>query len=408
MQHFTYQAYEASGILKSGELSAPDRTEALKHLRMQGLVPKQLELAHPGVQLPWWQKEISIGPKVSRKNIAVLTRELAMLLQADLPMDEALETVALQPALDKRMRKVISSMRQDVIAGASLGQAMQQRIDYFPDFLPRLVQAGEASGALAEALDDIGKYFEATDSARTRILSALLYPAILVMASLAAIGVVAGVLLPSIVPLIKDAGADLPLILQVADTLTQMVRHYWPVMVTITIVLLGGLFLAFVLSGSVRTAISSLLLRLPVVGQVILHSGTMRYTRTLAMLLRNGVPMLQGLSSAAAAVENTYLRRQLAKAESMVGSGKSVSDALREIAVLPTLVVRFSALGEQTGELPGMFDRAADIYLASVRQKLDRIVVLITPVLTLVVGAIVGGLILSVMSALFAINNLAM
>lgn len=408
MGRFTYQAYTRDGQPVSGNVTATDSSAAVLHLRGQGLIATDIRAAGAEHADKWWNRELTGGATRGRKSVAAFTRDLGVLIGAALPVDEALQIIALQPTIDKRMRGIAKRMHADVTEGASLADAMQRHGNVFPAYLPRLVRAGEASGALAASLQDVGGFLERMQQTRERIVSALLYPAILTVAAAVAIAVVVTVLLPAIVPLIKSAGVPLPPLLAWFDWMSEGVTAYGPPVAASAVVVTIVVLIARAFVPSVRLALSRALIAIPFIGRLARQAAMMRYARTLGVLLRNGVAMLPALKNAAATAGHAAMERDFSGVETSVGEGRSLTLALGEARDVDDLLVRLAAVGEQTGDLPTMLDRAATIYQVSVERQLERAATLMTPVLTIVIGLVVGALVLSVLSAMTAINQMAL
>lgn len=408
MGRFTYQAYTRDGRSVSGDVTATDTSAAILHLRGQGLVATDVRAAGEARANRLWNRDLTGGASQGRKSVASFTRDLGILVGAALPVDEALQIIALQPTIDRRMRGIAKVMHGDVTEGASLADAMQRHGEVFPAYLPRLVRAGEASGALAQSLQDVGGFLERMQQTRERIVSALLYPAILTIAAAIAIGVVVTVLLPAIVPLIKSAGVPLPPLLAWFDWMSVGVAAYGPPIGVLSIVLILIALIARAFVPSVRLGLSRALITVPFVGRLAREAAMMRYARTLGVLLKNGVAMLPALANAAAASGQAAMESDFQGVENSVGEGRALALALGEARHVDDLLVRLAAVGEQTGELPTMLERAATIYQVSVERQLERAATLMTPVLTIVIGIVVGALVLSVLSAMTAINQMAL
>jgi general secretion pathway protein F len=403
---YGYRAYDSGGRLIEGEIVADSRETALDLLHKRGEFPLELSDAPVTAKVPWWNREIVLFRRVSFSGLALFTRELAILIAADLPLDETLRIVALQPSLTAAMRRATENLLARVLEGLSLSQAMAAEDGVFPEFYWRLVRGGEASGSLAPVLGDLAAFLERSAEMRSKVLSALLYPAILLfVAGLAVAGIMA-VLLPAIVPLLQDAGAPLPFIVRVLEAIRAGVAEYWPVIAgaaAATVVLLAALASA----GTLGQIISRLILIVPLAGGIVVRREVARSSRTLATLLRSGVPMLEAIQVSGGVLSNAVYRAAIADVADAVRQGASLTRALSESGRFPEVALRLAAVGEKTGQLDAMLFRVAEIFETALQRRLDRMTALLTPVLTLTIGLLVGGLIVSVMNALLGINELA-
>ena len=215
MPRYSYKAIDQKGVRIEGELAAATREGALETLVRRGQYP--IELAEGGTkpEVKWWQREVFGSGRLSLATLAMFTSELTSLVKADLPIDECLRLVAIQPMIPQKLRQTVGNILAGVVEGSSLSDALAGEGPAFPEFYWRLVRAGEASGSLGACLEDLSSFVERSAETRSKIFSALLYPAVLIVAALAATFVIMMVLLPAIMPIFKDAGAELPILIRV-------------------------------------------------------------------------------------------------------------------------------------------------------------------------------------------------
>jgi general secretion pathway protein F len=294
-----------------------------------------------------------------------------------------------------------------VTEGEALSEALAGEGTAFPEYYWRLVRAGEASGSLASCLDDLAQFLDRTAETRSKVLSALLYPAVLILAAIAAIAVIVMVLLPAITPIFKEAGAEPPLLIRMLGGAQEMIAANWPVVLAGLGALVLGLAGAFQ-SPAFRLGLDRILLRMPVAGRLVERRESGRLARTLATLTRNGVPLLEATRISSAVLTNRAMREAVSKAADAIKEGGQLSEPLGRSGLFSDLFLRLTVVGEQTGQLDTMLARAADIYESALERQMQRLTSLVTPVVTLAIGAIVGGLILTVMSALISVNDLAL
>lgn len=407
MPRYNFRAYGATGALETGEISAASRSGALEALAHRGQVAVELVESGPGAPVKWWQREVFLPGKLPAAQLAVFTRELASLAKAELPIDEALRIVAVQPSIPARLRLINADLVERVREGQSLSEALAAQNGAFPDFYWRLIKAGEAGGSLSGVLDDLAILLERSAEVRAQAASSLVYPAVLVVAALAAIGVIASVLLPAIMPIFEDAKATPPLLIRSLAAAHDAFSRHWVLVVLTSAALAVALWTA-ARNPSARAAIDRWLLRLPVTGRFIRERETARFARTFAALIRNGVPVLDAVRVAGGVLSNRVFVEAVAAASEEIRQGGVLSRPLARSGIFPDLFIRLAVVGEQTGHLDAMHLRAAEIYEASQARQLQRLTTMITPVLTVVIGAIVGTLILSVMGAIMSVNELAL
>ncbi len=407
MPRYSYRAYGATGRLEIGEVSAGSRAGALEALAARRFVPVEIDERAPGREEKWWQREVMGGGRLSTPHLAMFTRELASLVKAELPIDEALRIAAAQPALPARVKRIDEALLVAVREGRSFSDALAAEKGAFPEFYWRLVKAGEAGGSLAAVLEDLAQLLDRTAEARAQTGTALVYPAVLVVAAIVAAGVITGLLLPAIMPIFEDAGATPPAFLRALAAAHDGFASWWPVLAGLAALLAAG-FLAARSNSETRAAIDRAVLHLPAVGRFVRERETARFARTFAVLVRNGVPALDAVTIAAGAARNRAYRASLAAAADEMRQGASLSQPLMRSGLYPDLFLRLAVIGEETGHLDVMHLRAAEIYEASQARQLKRITTLITPVLTLLIGLVVGGLVLSVMGAILSVDELVL
>lgn len=410
MPSFIFRAYDAKGSLVSGTLAADTRDAALDTLARRGVFPLEIGVGEAAqeVTLPWWQREVFTprGGALSHADLAVFARELATLVKAELPIDEALRIVALQPSVNARTRGVVRNVLTQVMEGKSLSEAMALVRPSFPEHVWRTIAAGEAGSTLAQSLDELARYLERGNEVRSKLATALLYPAILLLAAGAALAVVMGVLLPTIAPLFKDAGKEPPAVLGLLLDAQAFIAAHWPLLLSAALSLML-LAIAAWRNAAARLAIDRATLRLPLARALITARDTARFARTLATLLRSGVPMLDALRSSGEVVGNRAFGEAVRTVASQVREGGTLSDPLARSGRFSELALRLVTAGERTGQLDPMLMRVAEIYEDSLQRQLMRLTSLVTPILTVVIGFVVGALILSVMGAIVGLNELA-
>jgi general secretion pathway protein F len=401
MPAFAYQALDASGKTQRGVLQGDTARAVRGALRERGLNPLSVGEVRAGVAR-------GAGPFARRglggAQLALLTRQLATLIGAGLPIDEALGALSEQ-AENERQRGLTVSLRARVMEGASLAQAMAEFPDSFPDIFRATVAAGEQSGRLDNVLEKLADYAEARDALSQKILAALAYPLLL---TLVAIAVVAGLLawvVPQIVGVFQNLHQTLPLATRALIALSAFLRGWgW--------LLLIGLVAAAV---AVRIALRreatryrwhALLLRLPLAGRLARAANTARATRTLALLAGSAVPLLEALGIAAQVVPNLPMREALKRAAFKVREGSAFSRALGESGQFPPVALRLIASGERSGELPRMLGEAA----AQQQRELDRWLTALTavlgPAVILAVGAMVLFIVLAILLPIFNLNQM--
>lgn len=405
MPRYRYSAYDAAGRLQRGEAEATSLPAFLTGLHGQGLYPFETGEVAGAARLPWWQRDLT-GPRgLSQSSLRLLTRELATLIGAEIPLDEALRLVLLQAPAGKT-RHAVEAVLARVLDGDSLSKAMQGEPGMFPDHYLSMLAAGEASGSLGAVLEDLAQYLDRTGELKARITSALIYPAVLMVMAIVAVTLILLALVPALEPVFADAGTPPPVAFQVFAGLSWLMAAYWPHL-ALGAAAAAVLLWALLHNPAVAAGLDRLVLRLPIAGTLVTGLEVGRFARSLATLIRSGVPMLSALHICRGLARNRAFADAIGQALEHVKEGSALARPLEESGRVPALALRLVSAGEETGQLERMLSHVAQIYEIDTGRRIDRLMSLLTPALTLAIGLIVGGLILSVMNAVLSVNEVA-
>jgi general secretion pathway protein F len=416
---FHYKAYTERGVITAGTIVADEVDAAIDSLYGSGLTPFETYLApeenvdrftrtptdsiKKGV--PIWKRELFASNCFSLKELTAFTVELASLRNSGLPLDAAFRIIAGPGAALKAIR-LAKGLLKDVLGGLQLSEAMARRPEIFPpDYLAAL-SAGEAGGATGQVLKQIAELLTRRLEIRGKISSALVYPIILILMSLVSITVIVFVLVPNISPIFTDAGLPLPGILKILAGLQEnWVGTSW----VLGLITAAGAVLwnkakhnEQIMVGFDRWRSS-----LPLVGRLIQIRDAAGFARALSTLLSAGVPMIWAMQTARALVINRHLNTLYEKAINRVPEGTPLHRAFDGTGLLPATSLRLLAVGEESGQLGPMLMKAATVLEADLQRNIERMVGLLTPILTLTIGASIAALIMQVMSAVLSINDLA-
>ena len=403
---YRYTGYTRSGAITEGRLQAISLEDAIEMLWERGLTP--LETREDGAQASerWWRLKLLSPRKPSRRDVASFTREFATLAQSDIPLDDALRIVSEQSGTT-RMQPVIASLLEAVLDGAHLSDAMARHPEAFQDDYVNMARVGEASGNMARVFGELADLLERRLDLAGRLTSALVYPSVLIVMALASIIVVMGVLVPNLAPMFADSGRSMPTMV----ALIVRMRETWPLIVTVALVMGMGAFgmgATMLRSNHMRRAADRILLGLPLAGTLSGEQNFARFSRTLGSLLRTGVPMLPALASARSAVRNRHIGSSLEASLETVRDGQSLGRALLGRPGIPRVALRMIMVGEETGKLDEMLLRTAFVLEQQSQRRIERLMTLLTPALTIAIAGLVGGLMLTVMNAILSVNELAL
>ena len=407
MTIFSYAAYDPSGRTVEGEIEAASAAVAAELLHKRGLIAfRTVQLAGGRRRAAGANAAFGRASALSLGELADFSRQLATLLRAELPLDQCLRLVASQSARG-RSGQLADRLAEEVIAGAALSEAMARALPAAPAFIASLIRAGEARGTLTAAFGELARILERRVEVRARVRSALVYPAVLLVVALATIALVVGVLVPTLMPLFRDSGKEPPAALALADAIARLLTDQWPAVLGG-----GGLAIAGLVwigrRQAVRAGVERVLLRLPLVGPLIVANNVAMLSGTLGTLLRNGVPLVAALDLAATVVSGGRFRASLQRAAQSVKEGGKLAPALQRDPIYPEMAVRFVTIGEESSKLDDMLLHLADVTGADSQRRIDTLLTLFTPALTLVVGLVIGGLILTVMQAVLGVNEIAL
>lgn len=406
MPLFRYQAVDAAGEVIKEEMEAKDQDVVVGRLQDQGLLPLSIEETTPGsLSHNLRQPLFTRRQRISQSDIALITRQLANLLRAGLPLDRAL-TILIGIADEGPVKTLLTRIQDQVRGGASLADALEAQGRVFSRLYINMIRAGEAGSSLDVVMLRLTEFMERSKALRDSITSALIYPIILLIAA----GMTVLILLTWVVPqfeqLFADAGQSLPLATQIVITVGEGVRSYWWMGM---LVLAGGLlYLRQQLDRpESRYRLDGLMLRIPLLKDLIAKVEMARFSRTLGTLLKNGVSLLNALIIVKETMTNQVMATALSTVGEQLKGGQGLAEPLMEAGVFPRLAVHMIRVGEETGQLQDMLLQVADTYDHEVQSAIQRLLALLEPVLILGLGVIIAAIIMSILVAIFSLNELA-
>ncbi|NSX56916.1 type II secretion system F family protein [Parasulfitobacter algicola] len=405
MPRYSYSAITADGTSVSGEVDANDELSALDMIASRGLTPINLDEAGSS-SVPWWNRELRlIGGPTTAKPIELerFFTSFASLMQAQLPLTRALSFCAQQVA-KPAMQRALENIRTDVENGMSLGQAMQQQDQIIPERLTVIIKLGEASNQLEQAAREAADLLSRESKIAQQLTGALLYPIILVIMSVLVLALVVFYLTPTLLPVFAASGAEPPVILVMMDTLRSALISGWPLL--ITGVILGTVIFA-VFRIQIRKALAGISMRLPVAGRYIRQRESQKICQMLALLMRNGATLTSALTTAQRATPHPAYKVLLANTEETVIAGGTLSTSLAQSPLMDDLARTMIDAGEESDRLVEVLETASVSLSAQTSETVTRAVKLITPILTLIIGLGVGAVILSTISAILDLNDIA-
>ncbi|BCG25415.1 type II secretion system protein F [Pseudomonas tohonis] len=400
MAAFEYLAMDASGARQRGVQEADSERQARQLLRDRQLVPLRLRAAKGGHE-PGTRTS---GRGLNAAALALLTRQLATLVQAALPLEEVLAAVAAQS--EKRSQQaMVLAIRARVLEGHGLARAMADFPRAFPALYRATVAAGERAGHLGQVLLQLADYTESRQAARQQVQLALLYPGILLLAAFGIVGFLLGFVVPDVVKVFIDSGQELPVLTRGLIATSEALQRHGLAGLIVIAALAFGLRLALRLPGA-RLTWHRLQLRLPLLGRLLRASDCTRFTSTLAILGRSGVPLVDALEIAAEVVANGQIRTGLKDVARAVREGGALTRALERSALFPPMMLYMIASGERSGELDAMLDRAARQQETQLANRIAMLVGLFEPAMLVFMGASVLVIVLAILMPILSLNQL--
>jgi general secretion pathway protein F len=398
---FHYKAASADGQIVEGDMEAASREALIRQLQAQGHIPIRAD-AREAVRAA--SRRLGRRGRASGAELMVFTTELGTLLQAGLPLDRALELLTGVTTSDA-MRDVIESLHARVRGGSDLSSALAEHPRLFSGFYINMVRAGEAGGALDVAVARLADFLEKARAVRDSVISALIYPVILLVVAMLSLAVILGVVVPRVSQMFADAGQRLPWYTEVVVAAGNAVAHYWWAFAAAGI--MATLAVQYDLRGAEgRRRWDRLLLQLPVVGSFIRKVEAARFARSLGAMLANGVPLLEGVGIARAIVSNTVLAGGVERVVRSVRGGEGLAGPLLREAVLPEMAAKLIHVGEESGQLEEMLGKVADIYERDVSKQLARMVSVLAPALVLGLAGVIFVIMVTLIVPIITLNRL--
>ena len=408
MPAYRFEALQADGALRKGVVEADSLKSARTQLRSQSLVPLVVEVIAAGTSeaqanLPWWQRPVGQSRAFNTSQRAVWTRQLAGLVSSGLPIERALSALAEESEHDKQ-RQLMAAIRAEVNSGSSLGRALGMHPGEFPAIDRAVIAAGEESGHLGDVLNQLANDLEDQQVLRSKLLSASLYPAIVSLVALAIVIFLVTSVVPQVAGVFAGTKRQLPMLTLAMLAISDFVRAWgWPVLLGLG---LGGFGLRLALKqNAFRLKFDAAWLRLPLIGRLARGYNSARFASTLAMLTAAGVPILKALQAAADTLSNQALRADALEALVRVREGAPLGTALAQNARFPGLLSMFARLGEQTGQLPVMLQRAATQLSSEVQRRAMALATVLEPLLIVGMGGMVMLIVLAVLMPIMELNQ---
>ncbi|HEX9021785.1 MAG TPA: type II secretion system F family protein [Nitrospirota bacterium] len=395
---FTWEGKTRQGTVQKGEISANNKDEVIALLRRQNILPINIAAKPKALKLPFG------SPKVTDKDLVILTRQLATMIDAGLPLVQCLDILGTQ-ADNKALAKVVVQVRTDVEGGATFADALRKHPKVFDNLYVNMVAAGEAGGILDTILQRLAAYMEKFAKIKKQIKSAMIYPAVILFVAVAVVALLLVVVVPMLAEMFASMGQALPLPTRIVIGVSNFLKGW------------GGLSVLLIMVGSFvglkqfrktekgLTLTDGIALKIPVMGSLIQRVSVAKFTRTLGTLLTSGVPILEGLMIVARTAGNKVVEDAILTTRQAVSEGKTLADPLGKARVFPPMVVQMISVGEATGALDNMLNKIADFYDDEVDSAVAALTSLLEPMLMIFLGTTVGFVIVAMYMPIFQMGS---
>ena len=390
---YEWEGKDRNGKVVRGELRAGGENQVNATLRRQGIVVTKIK-----------KRRMRSGKKIKPKDIAIFTRQLATMMKAGVPLLQAFDIVG-RGNPNPSVTKLLNDIRTDVETGTSLSAAFRKYPIYFNSLYCNLVEAGEAAGILDSLLDRLATYMEKTEAIKSKIKSALMYPVAVMVVAFVVVSIIMIFVIPAFKEVFSSFGADLPTPTLMVIAMSEFFVKWWWL-------IFGGLGFGFYFfmqawkrNEKMQMFMDRLLLKLPIFGELIEKSVIARWTRTLSTMFAAGVPLVEALDSVGGASGSSVYKLATDKIQQEVSTGTSLTTAMTNANVFPSMVLQMSAIGEESGSLDHMLGKAADFYESEVDEMVAGLSSLMEPIIIVVLGTVIGGIVISMYLPIFKLGQ---
>ena len=406
MAFFQYKAVTPAGEVQEGVLEASSSQAAVARLQEMGFIPIRAEEAGGAKAASTQTSKPSLFSRkgVSQQDIGVVTRELATLLKAGLPLDRSFE-ILINLAESPRIAELLGRIRNDVRGGSALSKALESQRGVFTRFYINMIRAGEAGGSLPTVLLRLAEYMERAKALRDNVTASLTYPAFLAVVSALAVVVLLGAVVPRFKPIFAGTGKAIPLMTQAVLWAGDTMRNYgWAILVGLA--LLAFLLLRHLQNPEVRFRFDRWLVTAPVIGTLFSRVEMARFSRTLGTLLSNGVTLVAALNIVRETMNNAWLAEAIGNVARDLKEGRGLGRPMMETGRFPMLAVHMIMVGEETGRLDDMLMQVAETYDHEVEVAIRKALALLQPVMIVAMAAVIGFIIIAILSAMLSVYDL--
>jgi type IV pilus assembly protein PilC len=404
MPVFLWEGKTAQGKVMKGEMEAANQQAVLARLRSQRIQPIPTRVREKGKGL---EKEITLpgfGAKVTAHDVMLFTRQFATMIDAGLPIVQGLEILS-QQSENKAFRNIIRVIKQDVEGGFTLADALKKHPKAFDDLYVNMVAAGEVGGVLNTILNRIALFIEKSAKLKSKVKGAMIYPCTIIAVAVGVVTILLLYVIPVFAELYGGMGKALPAPTQITINMSNWFRAYF-VYMAIGVGILVAAIRFYYKTPQGRTVIDGIMLKMPIIGDLLRKVAVARFSQNMSILLSSGVPILDGLAITAKTAGNRVVEKAIMDARVSISQGKTVAEPLTESKIFPPMVCQMVAIGENTGALDAMLNKIADFYEEEVDNSVANLTSLMEPLIMVVLGVILGGLVISMYLPIFQLGSL--
>jgi type IV pilus assembly protein PilC len=391
---WTWEGMDRRGARVKGESRAPNEAAVRAELRRMGINPVRIQKK---------SQLFSRKKRIQAKDIAYFARQLATMMQAGVPLVQAFDIIG-RGHENPSMQELLLAVKNDLEGGTALAEALKKHPLHFDDLFCNLVRAGEQAGVLETVLDKIATYKERTESIKGRIKKALFYPVAVIVVAVVVTAVIMIFVIPQFQELFSSFGTDLPAFTQVVIKISKFVQNWWWAM----LIGIAGFVLAFGAgwkrSPKLRELTERTLYKIPVIGVILHKAAVARFARTTSTMFAAGVPLVEALQSVAGATGSVIYGNAVLRVRELVATGQSMQLAMKQQDLFPHMVIQMVAIGEESGSLDGMLAKVADFFEEEVDNLVDALSSLIEPIIMVVLGVLIGGLVIAMYLPIFQLG----
>jgi type IV pilus assembly protein PilC len=390
---YVWEGTDKRGIKMKGEQQAKNGNMLRAELRRQGITPTVVK-PKPKPMFG------AAGKKITAKDIAIFSRQIATMMKSGVPLVQSLEIIG-NGQKNLRMKNLVDAVRIDIEGGSSIYEAMSKHPVYFDELYRNLVRAGESAGVLETVLDTIATYKENIETLKGKIKKALFYPAMVIVVAILVSSIMLIYVVPQFEDVFKNFGADLPAFTQLIVGISRFLVSYWWLMLGVTVGSVVSFIFAYKRSPGFQHFLDRAILKVPVIGQIMHNSAIARFSRTLATTFKAGVPLVEALESVAGATGNAVYEKAVWRIRDDVSVGYPVNLAMKQVNLFPHMVIQMSAIGEEAGALDTMLFKVAEFYEQEVNNAVDALTSLLEPLIMVIIGVLVGSMVVGMYLPIF-------